>query len=235
MQFQKLSAPSLKDLFVQQMKANILSGELAIGTKLPSEREIASQMQVSRAVINSGFETLSREGFVEIKPRQGVFVSDYVKHGNIDTLIAIMEYNGDKITRQEIKSILELRRALEHLATDEFIKCASSDDLYEIEQLVEKVRQAKNVSEAVEATYCFQHAVAVAGENSIIPLIYTSFKPVTTKLWQRFCNRYGISLLYQNTKELYFALYQKNMEEARECTNRHMDDAISGIHSIYEA
>lgn len=35
MEFEKLSAPSLKDLFVKQIQGMILSGELAQGTALP--------------------------------------------------------------------------------------------------------------------------------------------------------------------------------------------------------
>lgn len=35
MEFEKLSAPSLKDLFVQQLRGMILSGELPVGTQLP--------------------------------------------------------------------------------------------------------------------------------------------------------------------------------------------------------
>ena len=44
MEFEKLSAPSLKDLFIQQLQRMILSGELAVGTLLPPERELAQQM-----------------------------------------------------------------------------------------------------------------------------------------------------------------------------------------------
>ena len=40
--FKKLTAPTLKELFVQELEALILSGELAIGQKLPSERTVSS-------------------------------------------------------------------------------------------------------------------------------------------------------------------------------------------------
>ena len=76
MEFEKLSAPSLKDLFVQQLQGMILSGELAVGTQLPPERELAWQMQVSRAVVNGGLSELAQQGFVEIRPRQGAFVTN---------------------------------------------------------------------------------------------------------------------------------------------------------------
>ena len=48
MEFKKLNAPSLKELFISELENMIISGRLPIGTKLPSERELASSMQVSR-------------------------------------------------------------------------------------------------------------------------------------------------------------------------------------------
>ena len=44
MEFQKLNAPSLKELFISELENMIISGRLPIGTKLPSERELASSM-----------------------------------------------------------------------------------------------------------------------------------------------------------------------------------------------
>ena len=77
----KLSAPSLKDLFVQQLQGMILSDELPMGTQLPPERELAQQMQVSRAVVNGGLAELAQQGFLEVRPRQGTFVADYRRNG----------------------------------------------------------------------------------------------------------------------------------------------------------
>ena len=65
MEFSKITAPSLKDLFVQQIEEKILSGELPVGSKMPPEREMAEQMKVSRAVVNGGINELRRKGFLE--------------------------------------------------------------------------------------------------------------------------------------------------------------------------
>ena len=88
MEFERLYAPSLKDLFVQQLQGMILSGDLPLGTKLPPERELCQQMHVSRAVVNSGIAELARQGFLEVRPRQGAYVTDYRRNGNMDTLMA---------------------------------------------------------------------------------------------------------------------------------------------------
>ena len=94
----------------------ILSGRLMVGEKLPPERELAESMQVSRAVVNSGITELARKGFLIIKPRVGTFVADYRRDGTMDTLMSIMNYNGGILREAEVRSILELRIALDSLA-----------------------------------------------------------------------------------------------------------------------
>ncbi len=59
-----------------------------------------------------------------MRPRQGTFVADYRRKGNLSTLIAIMEYQGGVLGKDEIRSILEVRRALEHLAAQRAIRYA---------------------------------------------------------------------------------------------------------------
>ena len=161
MEFAKLSAPSLKDLFVQQLQGMILSDELPMGTQLPPERELAQQMQVSRAVVNGGLAELAQQGFLEVRPRQGTFVADYRRKGNLSTLIAIMEYQGGVLGKDEIRSILEVRRALEHLAAQRAIRYASDEALARLGDIVARIAAAQNNAQAAEAAFAFQHELAL--------------------------------------------------------------------------
>ena len=129
MEFERLYAPSLKELFVQQLQNRILSGDLPMGTKLPPERELCQQMHVSRAVVNAGMTELARQGFLEVCPRQGTYVADYRRNGNLDTLVAIMHYNGEILGKDEIRSILEVRWGLEKMAVARAIDFASDAEL----------------------------------------------------------------------------------------------------------
>lgn len=233
MEFQKLSAFSLKEMFVRQIRDLILAGQLSVGSKLPPEREIAKQMQVSRAVVNGGFAELEKQGFLEIIPRQGVYVADYGKNGNINTLNAIMEYHGDTLGQSEIRSILEVRRALEHLATDSVIRNAADEDIFGLEGLLEAIAGSKSVQETIAATFAFHHRLSVISGNSIMPLIYISFKPVVTQLWRRFCLRYGKEALYDSALALYKCIRERDIEAARRCTDNRLDDAITGGHQIF--
>ena len=54
MPFQEIVAPSIRELFVQQLTGLILSGELRPGDRLPTERELADEMKISKTVVHEG-------------------------------------------------------------------------------------------------------------------------------------------------------------------------------------
>lgn len=233
MEFTKLSSPSLKELFVQQLQRMILSGELPVGAQLPPERVLAEQMQVSRTVVNSGLSELSEQGFLEIRPRQGTYVADYRRRGNLSTLVAIMQYKGGILGRDEIRSILEVRRALEHLAAERAILYASDEALEQLGNALAQLAAASNASEAAEAAFFFQHELALVSGNSIVPLIYSSFKPPVIALWIRFCNLYGIPALVYNTQTLYTLIQNRDADRASRWIDTYLEQAISGSQQIY--
>ena len=47
MGFQQIQAPTLRELFVDQVIGMIFSGELRVGARLPSERELSEQMHTA--------------------------------------------------------------------------------------------------------------------------------------------------------------------------------------------
>ena len=153
MEFEKLVSPSLKDLFITHIEAMILSGELPVGQQLPPERQLAQSMGVSRAVVNSGVAELERRGFLEVRPRVGTFVTDYRRAGTLDTLKSIMTDNRGRLRNEEIRSILEIRDALDKLAAAGIIACASEEDIAALFRAAETIREAGDNRHAAEAAF----------------------------------------------------------------------------------
>lgn len=233
MDFKKLSAPSLKDLFITELETAILSGKLAIGEKLPPERELAKSMQVSRAVVNTGIAELARKGFLEIKPRIGTFVADYRRNGTMETLISIMNYNGGKLKDEEIRSILELRIALDTLAVELLIPKITDSDVQILKGYVKQMGETDTPEEAAELAFCFQHEMACLSGNTLLPLIFSSFKLPIMTLWERFYRLYGLDSLHSNTATLCDCIEQKDTNRAVEWINTSIDDTIKGKRQIY--
>jgi GntR family transcriptional regulator / MocR family aminotransferase len=57
-----------------RIKELILTGQLAQGSQLPSSRELAETLAVSRITINQAYTTLMDAGFIETQPARGTFV-----------------------------------------------------------------------------------------------------------------------------------------------------------------
>lgn len=102
---------SLKDRAYQNIKLQIIRGNLKPGTRL-LEEEISKAMNISRAPVREAFNRLEEEGFVTIIPRKGAAVS--------------------KITAQAIEDIFEIREYLESLAVKNSIGKISTEKLEKV-------------------------------------------------------------------------------------------------------
>lgn len=233
MEFQKISSPSLKELFVQQIEHLILSGQLKIGEKLPSERQLAEMMKVSRAVVNNGIAELEENGFLLVKPRSGTYVADYRRYGNLNTLMAIMKYNGGQIRNEEIRSIFEVRLALDTLVAKLCIDRISDEEIDVLQRKVEAIKNAKTISKATQEAFDFQHQFALCSGNTLIPLIFQSFKTPISTLWQRFCELYGIEFLYERNYKLWTYIKNHDTAGAIAWIEESIRDYTDGDHQIY--
>ena len=234
MGLEKLSAPGLKELFVQRFQGMILSGELLVGSKLPPERALAEQMQISRTVINSGLAELAEQGFLEVRPRQGTYVADFRRRGDLGTLTAITRYREGALDREDVRSVLEVRRTLEQMAADWAIRYASDEALESLGMHLVRIAAAANAGEAAQAAFTFRHELALAGGNTVTPLIFGSLKEPLIALWTRYCGRYGNLALVRNTETLYSFIKNRDADGASCWINAYLKRIISGSQQIYE-
>lgn len=234
MEFSKLSAPSLKEMFINEVESKILSGALSIGEQLPTERELALSMQVSRAVVNGGIAELSRKGFLTIKPRIGVFVSDYRRNGTADTLLSIMNYNRGQLCREEVRSILEIKMVLDRLAVQLVIPKLTEEEQNSLGNLLERLKQCENTKQAAGAAFEFYHELATISGNTLLPLIYYSFRVPVLNLWERYGRKYGLETVYGSAAKLFDAIVHRDVSTAVRRVESTVGAAIRGAKEIYE-
>lgn len=70
-----LDIPLIRQVY-QQIREQILNGDLQSGGKLPSTRELSSELNVSRNVILEAYDQLLAEGFLVAKRGAGTFVAE---------------------------------------------------------------------------------------------------------------------------------------------------------------
>ena len=70
------SAVSLQVQLAAQLKKLVREGELNAGDPLPSTRELAAELKVSRNTVVHAYERLVSEGYLDSRVRSGIFVSE---------------------------------------------------------------------------------------------------------------------------------------------------------------
>ena len=71
----------------KQLRSKILNGELSAGYRLPSTRQLAEELEVSRNVVLEAYEQLLAEGFLEGHQGVGTFVAEGAYLKKTDTIL----------------------------------------------------------------------------------------------------------------------------------------------------
>jgi len=103
--FKPIKQPRISDEVFHQLKESILSNGFKAGDKLPPERGLADQFQVSRVAIREAIRTLENAGFLEI--RQGSTGGAYVTDLTFEQLASacLDLFLANKISIHELHSV----------------------------------------------------------------------------------------------------------------------------------
>ena len=109
-----LKADSDTPMYIQiydYIKKEILAGHLSAPEKLPSARSLAAHLQVSRSTVDTAYEQLVAEGYVDAREKRGYFVNsithmagftdtsipDFPKEADLPSSPEFFEFNPDAI------------------------------------------------------------------------------------------------------------------------------------------
>lgn len=194
----RMSSPTVKDRFVRQIENMILSGELEVGHRLPSERELAEQMKISKTAVHDGICDMVRKGFLEVVPRQGIFVGDYARNGTLEALESIMQYDGGQLNPQNKAALLEMRGAVEGLALKKVIEAADPEVLVQLKAVLAEAEALAAAGgpevcrQLAECYFRFHHLICVASGNTLAPLIFNAFRAPSLSIWAASAGALGL-------------------------------------------
>ena len=147
----------------QQIERLILK-KLRPGDKLPSERELAEMLKVSRSSIRDAIRGLELRGLVE--PRQGA--GTIVRESAVEPLAN--PFAGALKRRKEMVSeLLDFRKMLEPPLAARAATHASADEILEMEEILQRQEAKQSQGEpAVAEDAEFHYSVALASGNGVV-------------------------------------------------------------------
>jgi GntR family transcriptional regulator, transcriptional repressor for pyruvate dehydrogenase complex len=108
MALQPVNRRSVPEDVFEQIVAEVLSGDMAPGEALPSERRLAEVLGVSRPAVREALKRLTEAGLVEVRQGDATTVRDFRRHAGLDLLPRLLIRAGE-VDVSVVRSILETR------------------------------------------------------------------------------------------------------------------------------
>lgn len=166
MPFQKIEAEKLSQAVIRQIELLILRGILKPGERLPSERDLAERLGVSRPSLREAIAELQTRGLLTSRAGAGIFVEDVLGAAFSPALIRLFSAHEEAVF-----DYLALRRDLESLAATRAAQFGTDSDLAVVDNVLRQMEDAHSAkSPATEAGLDaeFHMAIFEASHNVIL-------------------------------------------------------------------
>lgn len=210
------------EIILEQIKNFMKQGQLKQGDKLPTEMELAERFEVSRTSVREALSALSLTGILEIRQGEGIYVKRSSSNAVIEPLSFILLLEKD-----QLQSILEVRKALEIEAADLAAQRRENEDLETMRALVEEMEN--DLPEAINSEktdLAFHLALAKASKNPLLDRLMNTVQEiisdtlhVTRALW---LNSGSTQRLFEEHREIYLAIAARDNETARQLMYEHL-------------
>ncbi len=158
----KVEYKRLYEQVIHILKNKVDNGEYVIGNKLPSERVLAKDMEVSRGTLRDAFRVLESQGIIETIPGGGRILKEDIKetHGVGQKFI-------DQIRKAAILELIEAREIIEVGMVELICQNATDEDLLELKNVVESINDSDNVN-SQNKDFIFHYSLAQLSKNKVL-------------------------------------------------------------------
>ncbi|MFQ3348245.1 MAG: GntR family transcriptional repressor for pyruvate dehydrogenase complex [Paracoccaceae bacterium] len=227
MPFQKIHAERRLEPIVRQIEDLILRGVLRPGDRLPAERELSSQLGVSRPILRAAVANLEVRGLLTSRPGAGVFVADVLGSAFSPALIDLFASNEEAVF-----DYIAFRRDLESLAADRAARYGSDTDLAVVDAIFKKMELANTKSilgrGAAELDAEFHMSIIEASHNIVMLHMMRSMyqmlrEGVFYNRQRMFKNRPTRDTLLDQHRDINEALQRRDPIDARAAVTAHLN------------
>ena len=162
-EFETIRKNKVYEEVAKQIERLVLT-RLQPGDKLPSERELAEMLGVSRSSIRDAIRSLELVGLVEPRQGAGTVVREITSEVLVTPLSSILAHK-----RQLVGELLEFRKMLEPALAARAAAHATAERLSAMEEIL--ARQAEKLSHgqlAIEEDSEFHYTIAMASNNTVV-------------------------------------------------------------------
>ncbi|WP_315918927.1 FCD domain-containing protein [Mesorhizobium sp. SP-1A] len=164
--FSRIDHSRTADEVIVQIESLILEGVLRAGDRLPGERELARQFEVSRPILRDALKALEARGLLVTRHGGGTHVADVIGQVFSKPVMELISTHS-----KATSDYLEYRREIEGVAAEYAARRATADDLALLDRIMERMDEAHRTGDfddEAEIDVEFHHAVGECAHNIIL-------------------------------------------------------------------
>lgn len=155
---------SAVDTIVENFRSMIESGALRVGDDLPTERDMAEQLGVSRNTFREAIKRLEAYGIVETRQKQGA----RIVNKSVDAMISILSFRlgADERTFLDVQ---HFRGILETGLVTDIVANVTPADVEELTEINERLSAPRAVVTLAEIDLAFhKRLLSIAGNDTAL-------------------------------------------------------------------
>lgn len=222
--FKPIRPKKISEEIVEQIKELITQGELSPGKRIPSERELASFLGVSRPSVREAIMVLEAMGYLESRQGGGTYVRSLAENSLADPLANLMGKNDPRM----MNYLIEVRMGLETWGAYLAAKSATDEDIDKMRQFLgnmEKQSADGGWDASIDAE--FHYAITAATHNTlqmhIMNTIHSLFQTGVEMAHNKLYPQEGlIELLKRQHRDIVDAIADHDPDRARQMMLNHL-------------
>ena len=238
MPFLKVAPEKLSNSVVRQIEQLILRGILRPGERLPSERDLADKMGVSRPSLREAIADLANRGLLVSRAGSGIFVAEVLGSAFSPALAQLFSTHDEAVF-----DYISFRRDMEGLAAERAAIYGSETDLKLIDTILSKMEAAhlkRDPSDEAQLDAEFHMAIIEASHNVImLHMLRSMFDLLRQGVFYNrqvmFKNRMTRDQLLDQHRAINAAIQARDPEAARAAVGAHMAYVETAFHDQMRA
>jgi GntR family transcriptional repressor for pyruvate dehydrogenase complex len=207
---------------IDQIKAMIGEGRLEPGARLPTERDLASQLGISRSSMREAIRALTVLGVLEARHGSGIYVTQLEAGDLLETFGVV----ADLSRGPGLVELLEVRRILESTATALAAARITADQLAEVEKHLTAMNATDDPEEILSHDLAFHRAIGVAAGNDTMAAILEGLSSRTfrARVWRGYQEEGAFERTRREHAAIHRALVARDPETARAAAAAHVGE-----------
>ncbi len=233
--------PKISQKIVEQIKQIIFDGKLQPGDRLPTEKDLAEQLHVSRPTLREALTVLEAIGLIEVRPREGSVVKSVTSQSIQEPIHDMIEVDPSKVL-----DLFEVRKIIDSEGVAMAAERATDAEIRKIQgyarTLEERVKETTHILEP-EPSKVYQKtffAIADATHNSIyahfMKSVWTLLVGAMPYSRRRLHDVPDVSdKLMRQYREIIDAVVRRNPTQARKAAIQHLNFVGEQLRKTMEA